>query len=143
MSRVKEALETIDWGASSSGLDHILDDDDDNDGGEMEEDEERERKDKSIEIEVEELERELFGMGQPILSADDVARHERDDAGNAGDEEGEGSDGDQEQQIQGLERMMSKLQALRGTFIPIVHNIRAYESISPLKHLNKEPSFQS
>ncbi len=128
MARVKEVLETVNWSGSDSGLTHhndILDHDSnsENDGDPAEQGRVSgsvgRRKDKDLAAEVEQLERELFGVTQPLVrqglhNIDDQEGKEGGDGGNKKDDDHE----DEDMQIQDLEMIMARMQALRGTFKP-------------------------
>ncbi len=133
MARVKEVLETVDWSGSGSGLaqHHTLDPDSNSDNDDDDNPAEQERcsgtgdrrKDKDLAAEVEDLERELFGLTQPLVrqgchSIDDQEGKEEGDGSDDGNKKDDDDDEDEDMQIQDLERIMARMQALRGTFKP-------------------------
>lgn len=117
MARVKEALSVIDWreDARRGGLSSLLPaigTDDDSDLAQAEDTNSRER---NIEEEVGELERELFGLSRPMIGQASGAKDPATTKEASYAEDGREMHDDESQaaQLQSLELMMSKLQAIR------------------------------
>ena len=120
LSRVKEALETVEWAmdeplSSSSNLSELHDllllsedDADDDDDKEV-------AGNGRMKAEINQLEREFFGLKQAILQeeeddgGDGHHHHHRKEAKSDNDDD----DQDQDLQVQKLELLMAKMQALR------------------------------
>ncbi len=110
MPRIKEVLETHDWSTSDSANidDADLDFDDD-----LEEELlgfGRSARTTGFGHEVQELEREMMGLRMAI------ERGGGDGDGSDGDDENDRDDGDEELQVESIESLMMRMQAIRGMF---------------------------
>lgn len=110
MPRIKEVLETHDWSTSDgANLDDAdLDFDDD-----LEEELlgfGRSARTTGFGHEVQELEREMMGLRMAI------ERGGGDGDGSDGDDENDRDDGDEELQVESIESLMMRMQAIRGMF---------------------------
>ena len=117
MARVKDALSVVDWrgDARRGGLSSLLSaigTDADSDVAQAGDTGSRE---KNIEEEVRELERELFGLSRPMINQASSAKDSATTKDALYDEDSQEMHDDEPQaaQLQSLEVMMSKLQAIR------------------------------
>jgi hypothetical protein len=105
MPRIKEVLETHDWSMSGSS---VLDEGDDVDSDDGLEDQLLGTS-RGFGNEVHELEREMFGLRMAIERGGGDGDEEDDDIGH--------DDGDDELDVETMEALMMRMQAIKGIFL--------------------------